>query len=180
MQKKYTTELTLNMNRPDDWTDKDELLLLSYLIQLNLFVSKSDLDFARFDPINELHYSWFENIHEYMNNLNEKLKPFSLNDITLTAHHTGSKYKKYQVNDIETTEMNDNGYVLTEEEQKKFDEEQEELKLKEEAKQKAKLEIEREFAQKEKELKAYESMLKNKELQIEEELIASIKLPYAE
>ena len=180
MQKKYITELTLNMNRPNDWTDKDELLLLSYLIQLNLFVSKGDLDFARFEPINELHYSWFENIHESMNNLNKKLKPFSLNEITLTAHHTGSKYKKYQVNDIETTEISDKGYVLTEEEQKKFDEEQAELKLKEEAKQKAKLELEKEFMQKEKELKAYENMLKNKELQQEQELEESIRLPYAD
>ena len=181
MQKKYISELTLKMNRPDDWTDKDELLLLSYLIQLNVIVSKSDLDFARFEPINKLHYSWFENIHEYMNNLNKKLKDISFNDITLNSFHTGSEYNQYQVNDIQTTEVCDiGGYKLTEEAQKKLDEEKAELKLKEEAKLKAKQELEREFAEEKKKLKEYENMLKNRELQQEAELEASIRLPYAD
>lgn len=181
MQKKYTTELTLKMNRPDDWTDKDELLLLSYLIQLNVIVSKSDLDFARFEPINKLHYSWFENIHDYMNNLNKKLKDISFNDITLSSLHTGSKYKKFQINGIESTEVCDaHGWAFTEEEQLKWDKEQKELKLKEEAKLKAKQELEREFAEEKKKLKDYENMLKNKELQQEAELEASIRLPYAD
>lgn len=181
MEKKYTTDLTLKMNRPNDWTDKDELLLLSYLIQLNVIVSEDDLESAMFVPMNKLHYSWFENIHDYMNNLNNKLKDICFNDIYLKSVNAGSCYNQYKVNGIFSTECDANDdYVYTEEAQKKFDEEQAELKLKEKAKLEAKQELERELAEQKKNLKAYENMLKNKEAQMEAEFEASIRLPYAD
>ena len=80
--KTFATELKLKFNRPDDWTDKDELLLLSYLIQLRL-IDDIDIVFDRYEPINSFHHAWFENIHALMNQLNPKIKPFLFNDFKL-------------------------------------------------------------------------------------------------
>lgn len=178
MKKQFRTQIDLTFDRPSDWTDKDEFSFISYLIQCHL-INEIDLK-QRYKPFKDIHHAFFQNQYDLFNPMLKKIKTLNMDGIRFNTGSYGTMYNAYRTDDLESIEIKDEEFALTEEFQAEKDAKEEKEKLEKLAEKKARQKIEKEYIEQARKLKQYEEQVLKKERELEAELEASIRLPYAD